>query len=553
MHLLQKIFKQEKTISIKTDRIVILYIFVILLACIKQLYGVRYHLDLPFFDESDYLKKGFFLGKQAFNDWGPSYNLWYYLISKLSNNAVQTFYLNYSILIILIPILNFILLIRLEINKNLALILTLLFLMQPMLSVNFTFVSHFCLIIILTAFILITYQKENQSKIIIAFTAAYICMYARQEFLLIAASILLVYFVAIFFDKKIKWSFALVGVCLTILILYFIFGFISFKALGIDRSYFAFIQHFYINYSIWTKKLLPIEQFIALDIFHGSKTMFQCLLSEPLIFMKHMSTNFLNYLVSLYKYLENFILPQSIFHYLGKFKHLLFLILIIYFVYLIVKKKSYKNLINNIRNFTISNLLTLLFFSWSFFSIFFIFPERHYIILQFIWWIYLIAVILNNHINWLENKIVFIIILIIVLLFVPTSKSINYFHTSILDAKKQPFLKTINYLKKNNDHKSHIIFSSEKGFNTYLPKNYQEQFLEMDSIIPYRKNGILNIEKYLSDKNISIIFMNEKMQILIQENLGETGKIILNTPEKIGFRKEIIDQNLQTYILTKEN
>ena len=230
MHLLQKIFKQEKTISIKTDRIVILYIFVILLACIKQLYGVRYHLDLPFFDESDYLKKGFFLDKQAFNDWGPSYNLWYYLISKLSNNAVQTFYLNYCILIILIPILIFILLIRLEINKNLALILTLLFLMQPMLSVNFTFVSHFCLIIILTAFILITYQKENQSKIIIAFTAAYICMYARQEFLLIAASILLVYFVAIFFDKKIKWSFALVGVCLTILILYFIFGFISFKA-----------------------------------------------------------------------------------------------------------------------------------------------------------------------------------------------------------------------------------------------------------------------------------------------------------------------------------
>ena len=179
-------------------------------------------------------------------------------------------------------------------------------------------------------------------------------------------------------------------------------------------------------------------------------------------------------------------------------------------MYLIVKKKSYKNLINNIRNFTISNLLILLFFSWSFFSIFFIFPERHYIILQFIWWIYLIAVILNNHINWLENKIVFIIILIIVLLFVPTSKSINYFHTSILDAKKQPFLKTINYLKKNNDHKSHIIFSSEKGFNTYLPKNYQEQFLEMDSIIPYRKNGILNIEKYLSDKNISIIFMNKK-------------------------------------------
>lgn len=165
----------------------------------------------------------------------------------------------------------------------------------------------------------------------------------------------------------------------------------------------------------------------------------------------------------------------------------------------------------------------------------------------------MIAVILNNHINWLENKIVFISILITILIFVPTSKSINYFHTAILDAKKQPYLKTITYLIKNNNLKEYIIFSSEKGFNSYLPKNYQEHFLEIDSIIPYRKNGIIDIEKYMNDKNISIIFMNEKMQILIQENLGETGKLILNTPEKIGFRKEIIDKNLQTYILVKEN
>ena len=53
--------------------------------------------------------------------------------------------------------------------------------------------------------------------------------------------------------------------------------------------------------------------------------------------------------------------------------------------------------------------------------------------------------------------------------------------------------------------------------------------------------------------NITIIFMNEKMQNLIKETLGETGNIILNKPENVGFKKQIVDKNMKAYLLIKEN
>ncbi|MDB5226313.1 MAG: hypothetical protein JWN78_506, partial [Bacteroidota bacterium] len=190
MAFLQKLFREDRIIPPKLNAQVGFYLLIIIAAVLKQLYGVQHHLDIPFFDETEYLQKGFNLGAHAYNDWGPSYNLWYFILSKAYPDSVQLFYFNYEVLMVLIPALLFLFLIVYGIEKNISLLLTLSFLMQPLLISNFTFVSHFCLLIILLSFIAMVFAERNESKVLLAMIASYICMYARQEFLLIFGTLL---------------------------------------------------------------------------------------------------------------------------------------------------------------------------------------------------------------------------------------------------------------------------------------------------------------------------------------------------------------------------
>ncbi len=547
----QKIDKKDNIIPYNINASVLFYVVIILLAAFKQLYGVRHHLDIPFFDETEYLQKGIGLATHAYNNWGPSYNLWYYLLSLICPDSVNVFYLNYCLLMIIIPVLLFLLLISFSLNKNIALIATLSFLTQPLLVSNFTFVSHFCLTIILLAFLFINLVINKETKVLIAITASWICMYARQEFLLVVATLLIIWVILIAKQKKVGFNpmYAIFILCTTGL--YSIFGFISFRAQGIDRSLFAFKQHFYTNYIFWTKRPLTLDQYDALDIFHGSKTMLQCLLSNPTMFLKHVGTNMLNYVINLYKYMENWLLPPQIFHYLGKGKHILFLIFIATLLWLILKKKTYRNIIESLGKNKFTSLIIASYFIWSFFSIFMIFPERHYIILQFVWWVLLLLILLKNHISWLEKSMPFYVIVILLLLLTPTSKSVGYYHNMLSDSNKQPNLKTIEYLKKNNTSANSVLFTSERGFNAYLPDNYKELFLEQDDVRPYINNGSVDILAFFKDKKVNIIFMNEKMQKLFVQTLGNTGMLLLNEPEKVGFRKQLIAKNLKAYLLIK--
>jgi hypothetical protein len=551
MSFLQKIFKEDSLPPPEINVQTLFYLFVIVLAAFKQLHGVQQHLDIPFFDETEYLQKGIHIPQHIFNDWGPSYNLWYFIVSKFSADAVQTFYHNYCILMVLIPALLFLFLIHYQTEKNLALLLSLSFLMHPLLVSNFTYVSHFCLCVILLAFIIVAKSRRIETKIITAFTASYICLYARQEFLLITASLSLLWLLLIIYQKKISWSKAYLVMVFFMALLYVVFGFISFKAQGIDRSLFAFKQHFYTNYVFWTKEVLTVDEFDRLDIFRGSKTMLQCLQANPPMFFKHMGTNILNYFLGMFKYTEDFLLPPPIFHFLGKGKHILYLLFNGFLLYLIFWKRAYRNVTDFIRQYSSTSVIILLFWGWSYFAVFFIFPERHYIILHFCWWIGLLTLLLKGHVTWLNNKLVFYPIILLIILTTPTAKSIRYYHNMLTDRDQQPNLKTVNYLKKHNSKKPVVLFTTERGFNAYLPKNYQELFLEQDDVRPYIQNGDIDIQQFFTDKNVGIIFMNEKLQSLVKQTLGDKGKILLNEPEKMGYRKTIIDKNLQAYLLIK--
>ena len=96
MSVLQHIFQEEPGPAASNGRLTLFYLLIILLAGIKQVYGVQHYLDITFFDETEYLYKGVHLSKEQLNDWGPAYNVWYYILSFINKNPVELFYINYA-------------------------------------------------------------------------------------------------------------------------------------------------------------------------------------------------------------------------------------------------------------------------------------------------------------------------------------------------------------------------------------------------------------------------------------------------------------------------
>ena len=549
---LEKLGKEDTTYLPKIDAHFFVAIFVLLLAAIKQLYGLKHQLDITFFDETEYLHKGVGLATKVYNDWGPSYNLWYFLISKFTNNNINTFYLNVSILLTITPILLYVFLVFHRVQNTWALLLSLSFLMQELLLNNFTYVSHFCLCVILIGFIFIAITKKNEHKLIIAIAAAYICMYARQEFLLIVASLILLYVLQIIYQKKIQLNVSYLLLSVVIVGLYVIFGPLSMQAEGMDRSYFAFMQHFVKNYMFWNRKYYSIDELRALNLFDDSKTMFQCMFANPFLFGKHILTNIANYFINLFFYVESYLLPKPIFHYLGKAKHVLFIGVSGYLVYVFFKENFIKKAVQFVQAHTLLFLIYAVFLSLSFFSIVFIYPNRHYIIMQFFWLILFLGFLLKDKVKLLNNSFVFYGIILLILFFIPTAKHVSFYTLSNKDAQHQPNLKTIQYLTKYNSHQPQILFTTENGFETYLPKNYKALFMNADDLKPYLVNNDFKLSKFVEDKKIDIFYMNEKLTFYVDYAKVKETELLLQQPDSLGFRKQLLDTSMQAYLLVKK-
>lgn len=523
-------------------------LLIILLIALKQFYGFYHYLDITFFDESEYLWKGIILPKEIYNDWAPSYNVWYYLINSITHNPIMSYYLNFVLLNTIIPILLFFLLIRYSINYKLALLLSILFLTNVILYVNFTYISNFCLVIILLLFIILSYVNTSENKIVTAMIGTLICVFARQEFLLVFILLFIFWLYIVIQQKKIHFSTSYLILFLLIVFYYAFFGGLTFKSGKLDRSYFAFMQHFYVNYCILTKKVYTLDEFKELKLFGNSDTMIECIFNNPVLFLKHLLLNIGNYLLSFLKYVENYLLPTFIFNYLGKIKHILFILILLYVARLFYYKNQYNFLKSKvIANSTLS-IIIFIFFISSYFSIFFIFPERHYVLLQFIWWILLIAFIFNKvNYNTFNSTLIFGLITVIFIT-VPTANKIQFFQKYSKVKEPQPNLKTIVYLNTYNT-KDSMQF---KMFTPYLASNYNEIFLEVDSIRPYMyAKDSIDMLSYLQDKNIGIIYMNEKMQDLLNNGKIKDKEKFLNNPEEVGYYKQIIDTSLVSYLLIR--
>ncbi|MFN8237215.1 MAG: hypothetical protein U0T77_03515 [Chitinophagales bacterium] len=191
----------------------------------------------------------------------------------------------------------------------------------------------------------------------------------------------------------------------TIALLCFIFGSAFSRHRESTGSPFAFKTALLYQLCILDKGSADADEFDRLDIFKGSTTMLQCLLANPLMFAKHVGTNILNYGLGMFGIRKTFYY-RLYFIILAKEKHILHLLLNGHILYLIFRKKTYRNVLPFIQQHTTISII-IGDGGWSYFAIFFVFPERHYIILHFFWWTGLLTFILKEQTLWLNNKFVF--------------------------------------------------------------------------------------------------------------------------------------------------
>lgn len=287
----------------------------LLLTGIKFTWNLESFMDISTYDEGNYLQRGvnMMVWGVSHPSIGPLYSAWYYLLSLFQPDRAALHYLNYRVLIILLPIALFIVLRRYQSPMLPAFLLSMWLLIIDLNLTLWPKVNHFAALVLLLFIALAAGRRLLDQIAIIAFgflTAAY----ARPELfgpalvLMIAALILGVA------RRYPLSSFVMVaGVWLIVGLLSVRYGLPT----DSNRTYVAFGQHFAINWVSWNDSALdpwnswePIYE----ETFGNTDSVVIAAAENPNQFAHHIWTN-LTILPSIlaYQYLKHpgIILPDD--------------------------------------------------------------------------------------------------------------------------------------------------------------------------------------------------------------------------------------------------
>ena len=161
------------------------YISVLAIILLIITNNINEYYDIIAADEISYLHYGKLVLKEIHTEWGFCYSLWYKLLSFFSYSTIDLYYLNYRVLMVLIPILLFILLVRYQVELPIAFALSFLFGISKLHITTWPFVSDFCILVFLIYLCIITYIKENTTKSKILLFISAILYLTRPEFIIL--------------------------------------------------------------------------------------------------------------------------------------------------------------------------------------------------------------------------------------------------------------------------------------------------------------------------------------------------------------------------------
>lgn len=509
--------------SVKAD---LLVIAVILIAGLKFTFGLEHVLDIGLYDESNFLYSGVTLANAGFPrpEGAPFYAVWYFLLSLVERSRIGLYYLNFTLMTTLPPVLIYILLRRNRVSVAASGIISLFFLVSQANLPVWPKPSHFALILALIVLIMISSIRSLLWAALFGAIGGLLISYVRPEYFLVyvLSSVLFIGAFVIGW-RKIK-AVSIIGlvaiVSISILLL---------STLGLPissgKAVHAFGQHFSLNWVSWTgSNLNPWTDWeeIVSQNFGYVPSVRAALSNNPAVFLKHVAYNcwgLARRLPVLFFSHFNILFPVG--RFFGRMEALLLIGLC--GGYIIWTRKSWRaDFARNISHYRAFLPIVGLFLIPGFLSSVVIYPRDHYLLLPGV----LIAVTIASFVakqtpgkeqpNYKRLLLYGVLVIALTPCFADQPSA------------KQENLETILFLKTLGIEERVNVLEAEGGYGIYMGDNYHR-------VAEYDKKTGFN--HFLVDNDIGMIVVTDHLKNDSRFRNDKEWEFFLSHYASMGYRE----------------
>ncbi|WP_204103524.1 MULTISPECIES: hypothetical protein [Spirulina sp. CCY15215] len=529
----------------------ILYCLFLLAIAFKFTQSLETIKDIELYDETFYLYQGikiFELGIPKAS-WAPLYSMWYYFLSLFEQNNIALFYLNFKLLIFTSPSIFYIYLRTLKIRPLISIIFGFIYSISTI-SLLTPRLGSFLVLILLPFLIVANFTKDNTKFYFLATLALLLIIFVRPEytisFLILFSLYMILLIRSILLEKNnLKNAILQSSFLISLILLFFL---VIGNPLAGRRSFMAFSQHFGF---LWMERnnvvspYLDYYKVVTQSIFGDATNIFQVIIANPREFLIHVRINFISYIhhsisILLVNLQNDFstVVNTTI----RRFETILLLIVII------IPFWRSRILLKQI-NYLVLKRLLIIFLSLFipvFLSSLLINPRFHYLILQSIFLLTIIAYFLENSFApyWKnlrqKNRIYKLLSPILIgsflLILTPNLargwcltenfciiQRISSPQTLIL-----PNLKTIEFIQSLQIEDDVNILEADGGYNVYLGDRYHH-------VHEYQKQT--NFKQFLDQEKINMVVLTAALDNDVNFSQDEEFVEFVHRPEQWNFTK----------------
>lgn len=504
-------------------------------------------MDIQLSDETQYLLGGINFLHHIPSSWGPGYSAWYKVLHFIESDPIALYYFNYRTLSVILSLLIFSVLFRLNVPILISFFTAIAFLFCDLIIFSWPIISHFAACIILTTFLISTFLNSTYKKLLLFTMAALIMYYARPETALSFLIMLLVTGGYVIWKKfRIRRSeYAITIAVLPVVALLFLMvdvPLVSSGKLKIDegkhpRSILAYGQHFYLTHCEMNnvEDMVMPKWFEVFDEYYEvDPSLVKTLMTNIPATFRHVMHNVGNYFTTAFDYISGVFLPDKILYFPIWLKFLLFLGALAFLAFRFSLKNYLDKLKAHLTENGLSILLVFVLTIPSMISCLLIYPREHYIMLQIPFYFILISMLLLVHFRKAQDARIttagLAVLTLLFMLLLPKADKYEHFSTW----QKRSGLVNLGAINKINE------MNIQEPFNIILAEGRMDTYLENKTIrtmVGYHRMGGLPLETAIDTLNIGMVYMTSILDVDPAYKEDEDWVNFINDPSSLNFER----------------
>ena len=506
-----------------------LYLFLLLICIVFGAYHIFYYIDVQLADDTHYLRLGLQLPRTFLPGYGPLYALFFRGINIFTHSRWDTYFIAYTLLVSLPPIVLYFFLLQKKIVPWLSYVIALFFFISPynLFFDNWSRIGHYSVTIILIGLIVYDrYSKDISKQILILCVVSFLLGYVRPEFHLAWLIYMAIYFIYLVIQKRYKAIILRATILIPFLVVYYLF----FCPLRGGRSIIAFAQQFVANECNYLHK--PITDAVDYMTFFYSyfgevKKISQALFANPDAFLHHIMMNVSGFSIHSITQLSGWLMAVKLWSPPNFVLYGMGIAILLYSAFLHFKMwNTSEHIIGKI-----SNLLPVILFVPTLMACIVMKPNPHYLIVFMPLYIYILYPILIKIQAPKSLQVVLSMLSVILIFFVWKTEKYPLENpwqistpTCIATPNKIALAKLLKYQER--DHQR--LLDVEGGINFYVNKSWQWEN-------PFAQNFRPEFTKFLALQDVDIIYCTQAMCTILQYSSDSTFHDFRKHPEQYGF------------------